>query len=42
MAMSMAVAGAAHAGCAIDNPGCVAISYPTFFDVMQEVAKEEA
>ncbi len=41
MAMAMAIAGSRHAGCSIDNPSCVAISYPAFFEVLQTIAKED-
>ncbi len=42
MAMSLAVAGAAHSGCSIDNPDCVAISYPDFFAILTKVTREDA
>ena len=34
MAMSLAIFGAAAEGVEIDNPDCVRISYPTFYDVI--------
>ncbi|MBR2179653.1 MAG: 3-phosphoshikimate 1-carboxyvinyltransferase [Selenomonadaceae bacterium] len=36
MAMSLAVFGAAAEGVEIDNPDCVNISYPTFYDVIAD------
>lgn len=35
MAMSLAIFGAAAEGIEIDNPDCVRISYPTFYDVIK-------
>ena len=34
MAMSLAVFGSATAGVSLDNPACVQISYPSFFDIL--------
>lgn len=36
MAMSLSIFGAAANGVEIDNPNCVKISYPNFFDTLQE------
>ena len=36
MAMSLAIFGKAAEGVEIDNPDCVRISYPTFYDVIDE------
>jgi len=35
VAMSLAVAGMAGSGVALDDPGCVAISFPNFFEKME-------
>ena len=36
MAMSLSIMGAAGAGAELDNPSCVDISYPNFFEVLRE------
>ena len=39
VAMSLAVAGMAHAGATLDDAGCVNISFPGFFDLMKGCCK---
>ena len=39
MAMSLAIAGAAGDGVTIENPGCVDISYPTFYKNLAELQR---
>ena len=42
IAMSLAIAGAAGAGVEIRQPDCVRISYPSFYEELQNLAKQEA
>ena len=37
MAMSLTIAGIAAEGVVIQNPGCVAKTFPTFFEVLETV-----
>ncbi len=41
MAMSFALLGLVASGIRIDNPGCVAKTFPTFFEVLQQLHSEQ-
>lgn len=42
MAMALAVAGLAHGGVDIEDPGCTAKTFPRFFDVLEDLRRQSS